>query len=90
MTESLGPRDCSPDFPGKNTRVGAVSSSRDPPNPGIGSASPMLAGGFFYHWSHLGSMEREIFSKTFKTSSETMKITFLDDWSVGRQVKILW
>jgi len=50
----------------------------------------MLAGGFFYHWSHLGSMEREIFSKTFKTSSETMKITFLDDWSVGRQVKILW
>ena len=77
-------------FSSKNTRGVAVSSSRRSSQPRDWICISYIGRCILLPLSHLGSMKPEIFSKMFKTSSETMKITFLDGWSVGRQVKILW
>ena len=76
-------------FSSKDTRGVAAASSRRSSRPRDWICISYVGRQILLPLSHLGSMEHEIFSKMFKTSSETMKITFLDGWSVGRQVKIL-
>ena len=45
----------SPDFPGKNTGVVAMSSSKGPSRPRNRTPVSCIAGKFFYHLSHQGS-----------------------------------